>query len=71
MLALKRMTEIYLSLLLYIDHFMHYSRALIILKAEEVHRETWENSGRHLLFLMLGTVNGELKFIQNRSKNRF
>ena len=48
MLALKRMTEIYLSFLLYIDHFMHYSGALIILRAEEVHTETWENSGRRL-----------------------
>ena len=33
--------------------------------------EPFQNKDSSLVFLLYGTVNGELKFFQNRSKNRF
>ena len=33
--------------------------------------EPFHNKDSSLVVLLYGTVNGELKFIQNRSKNRF
>ena len=33
--------------------------------------EPFENKDSSLVLLLLGTVNGELKLLQNRSKNRF
>ena len=33
--------------------------------------EPFQNKDSSLVLLLYGTVNGELKFIQNRSKNRF